>query len=91
MANFIILDVGENQDMSVVLQISFLATRRTLIDFEKCTIILRMEDNHQSFTMNTPSKEFTYLKECKIVDHKKSDDYGVIISRKRLVVGAVND
>lgn len=54
--DFIILDIGENQDMTVILGRPFLVAKRQPMDFEKCKIILRVENKQQSLTKNSPVK-----------------------------------
>lgn len=43
-AHFIVLDIEENWAMPTILARPFVATSRTLLDFETCEMILRVED-----------------------------------------------
>ena len=43
-ANFIALDMEEDQEIPIILGRSFLATGRTLIDMQKGQLILRVQD-----------------------------------------------
>lgn len=58
---FIILDIGENWDILVILWRPFLAMSYVMLDFEMCEMTMRVEDKQQSFTMNTPFKQPSYL------------------------------
>lgn len=83
--DFIVLHIGENQGMSVILGKPFLVTGRALLDFETCKLILKVEDKQQSFTVNIPLKQSTYLKKCNKMKTKERMTMQVILTRRVMV------
>lgn len=60
-ANFIILNIEEDLDMSIILERPFLTTERTLMDFANSKIILRVKDKQQSFKLNSQNIKVNLL------------------------------
>ena len=60
-ADFIVLDIEEDQDILIILGRPFLATRRTLIDVQKGELTIRVQDEQVTFkvfkTHKFPSKD----------------------------------
>ena len=50
-ADFIVLDMEEDQEIPIILGRSFLATGRTLIDVQKSQLILRVQDEEVTFNV----------------------------------------
>ncbi|XP_022897451.1 uncharacterized protein LOC111411123 [Olea europaea var. sylvestris] len=84
-ADFIILDIEEASQISIILGRPFLSTSRALLDFDTNEIVLRVEDKQQSFTIENPIKQPSYFEDCQRVDHWESYkgqlDVGGIVSR----------
>ncbi|XP_057740554.1 uncharacterized protein LOC130957727 [Arachis stenosperma] len=53
-ANFVILDIGEDKDDSIILGRPFLATAKALIDVEKGELVLRLNEDHILFKIPNP-------------------------------------
>ncbi|KAL0401527.1 UNVERIFIED_CONTAM: hypothetical protein Slati_4182600 [Sesamum latifolium] len=68
--DFIVLDMEEDKNMSLILGRPLLATSRALIDVQKCQLTLRVNDEHVVFNVFKPMK---YL-------HKKEHDIFAIDS-----------
>ncbi|KAL0303408.1 UNVERIFIED_CONTAM: hypothetical protein Sradi_6208900 [Sesamum radiatum] len=54
--DFIVLDMEEDVNMSLILGRPFLATSRALIDVQKCQLTLRVNDEHVVFDVFKPMK-----------------------------------
>ena len=50
-ADFIVLDMEDDQDISIILGRSFLATGRTLIDVQKGELTIRVQDEQVTFNI----------------------------------------
>ena len=59
--DFIVLDIEEDQDISIILGRPFLATERTLIDVQKGELTMRVQDEQVTFKVfkahKFPSKD----------------------------------
>ncbi|XP_022891981.1 uncharacterized protein LOC111406844 [Olea europaea var. sylvestris] len=71
-ADFIILDIEEASQISIILGRPFLSTSRALLDFDTNETVLRVENKQQSFTMENPIKQPSYFEDCQRVDHWES-------------------
>jgi hypothetical protein len=70
-ADFLILDIEEDRNIPIILGRPFLRTGRTLIDMEKCELILRVDDEQEVFTLYSPSKQPSALEECQCINEDK--------------------
>ncbi|XP_022893960.1 uncharacterized protein LOC111408431 [Olea europaea var. sylvestris] len=72
--DFIILDILEDRDISVILGWQFLAMERTLIDMEKGKIILRVEDKQERFNIYTQCEKPPNKNDCSRSDEEEPPD-----------------
>ncbi|XP_057760378.1 uncharacterized protein LOC130980745 [Arachis stenosperma] len=56
-ADFVILDIGEDENAFIILGRPFLATGRALIDVEVGELVLRVHDEQMVFHMNSSGEE----------------------------------
>ena len=49
--DFIVLDIEEDEEISIILGLSFLATGRTLIDVQKGELVLRFQNKNVVFNV----------------------------------------
>ncbi|XP_024962718.1 uncharacterized protein LOC112502930 [Cynara cardunculus var. scolymus] len=62
--DFIILDFEVDKEISIILGRPFLATGRTLIDFEKGELTMRLQDHKVTFNVFDSLKYPDYLEKC---------------------------
>nr|XP_025616977.1 uncharacterized protein LOC112709298 [Arachis hypogaea] len=63
-ADFVILDIEEDDNTPIILGRPFLATARALIDVEKGELMLRVHEDHIVFHVFENLQDFTYEEEC---------------------------
>ncbi|PON51069.1 Aspartic peptidase domain containing protein [Parasponia andersonii] len=67
-ADFIVLDMEEDQEILIILGRPFLATRRTLIDVQKGQLILRVQEEQVTFNVFKAMKYPTKVDSCSRID-----------------------
>ena len=68
LADFIVLDMKEDQDMPLILGRPFLTTGRTLIDVEQGKLILRAQDEQVTFNIFEAIKYLSEVDLCFLID-----------------------
>ncbi|XP_022846190.1 uncharacterized protein LOC111368915 [Olea europaea var. sylvestris] len=72
--DFIVLDIPEDRDISVILGRPFLVTGRTLIDMEKGELILKVEDKKEIFNNYIQYEKPPNKHDCCIIDEEEPSD-----------------
>ena len=67
-ADFVILDMDEDMQTSIILGRPFMATARTLIDVEAGTLTLRVQDQSIMFSLFEATKRPGDVQDCMRVD-----------------------
>jgi len=64
LADFIVLDIEEDSNVSLILGRSFLDTRRTLIDVEEGEFIFRVQDEQVAFKVFKTTPQPSNVEKC---------------------------
>ncbi|XP_022864609.1 uncharacterized protein LOC111384553 [Olea europaea var. sylvestris] len=92
LADFLILDMEENNDILLILGKPFLATERALIDVQRGQLILRLEEEHISFNvfkdMKLPSESDSCF-QVNVIDKPKLHQINQINNSDKLATRVV--